>query len=115
MLLADAAGLDAIAEVVPPAGAAAPAVGGRYAVVHVAPKYRAKQWTPEGWRALAAGLRGRGLRVIATGGADEHERRYIDEVWAGVAGIRRLDGRLTWPELGALWPAQQSTSAPTLR
>ena len=100
--LAGAVGINGVPEVVAPGGSAAPALGNRYAVVHVAPKYQAKRWTPEGWRALAAGLRSRGLRVVATGGPDENERRYVDEVWDGVSGVRRLDGRLTWPELAAL-------------
>ena len=43
----------------------------------------------EGWRALAAGLKERGLDVIAIGGPDAAERRYLDEVWQGVAPVHQ--------------------------
>ena len=43
-----------------------------------------KEWTPEGWRALAAGLKQRGLSVVAIGGPGDAERRYLDAVWDGV-------------------------------
>ena len=39
--------------------------------------------------------------MIATGGPAESERRYLDDVWTG-ASVRRLDGRLDWPQLGGL-------------
>jgi lipopolysaccharide heptosyltransferase III len=75
---------------------------GDYAVIHASPMFRYKQWTKEGWRALAASLAGRGLNVIATGGPSEIERRYLDAVWDGTAPVRRLDGKLDWPQLTGL-------------
>jgi heptosyltransferase-3 len=85
-----------------PLGALAPehAVSGPYAVVHASPKFRYKQWTREGWRALAGALRDRGLVVVATGAPDD--RDYLDDVWNAAPQVRRLDGRLTWQELAAL-------------
>jgi heptosyltransferase-3 len=74
---------------------------GDYAVIHAAPMFTYKQWTNDGWRALAAWLAGRGLMVVATGGPAEAERRYLDEVWDGMS-IRRLDGQLDWPQLTGL-------------
>ena len=74
---------------------------GDYAVIHAAPMFRYKQWTPSGWRELAAALAARGLAVIATGGPAEPERRYLDEVWRD-APVQRLDGRLDWPQLAGL-------------
>jgi heptosyltransferase-3 len=102
--LAQALGLAPIAQVVAPsaAGTCAPQGGRPYAVVHVAPKFRYKQWTEQGWRALAAGRAARGLRVMATGGPDASERGYLDAVWAGRPEVERLDGALSWPALAAL-------------
>ena len=58
-------------------------------------------------RARLARPRGRpcrraGLRVVATGGPEASERRYLDAVWAGRPEVERLDGALSWPELAAL-------------
>jgi heptosyltransferase-3 len=60
--------------------------------------FRYKQWTRAGWRALAAGLEQRGLAVVAISGPDEAERRYLDEVWQGVAAVRQA----AWPETVSL-------------
>ncbi len=100
--LADVLGIARIGEVVAPAGALAAehAVAGPYAVIHAAPMFRYKQWTPAGWRALAQALADRGLAVVATGGPAD--RGYLDAVWRDVPGLRRLDGRLCWPEIAAL-------------
>ncbi len=63
--------------------------GGNFAVIHAAPMYRYKEWTRDGWRALAAGLEERGLDVIAIGGPDENERRYLEDVWQGVVPVHQ--------------------------
>jgi heptosyltransferase-3 len=100
--VADALGIPRVAEVVAPAGALAPAhaMTGPYAVIHAAPMFRYKQWTRDGWRALAQALAARGLAVAATGGPAD--RPYLDEVWRDVPNVRRLDGLLRWPEIAAL-------------
>lgn len=101
--LADALGVPRIAELVCPRGgdaAARPEVP--YAVVHAAPKFRYKQWHAEGWRALAGALAERGLAVVATGGPSVADRRYLDDICAGVPAVRRLDGRLSFAELATL-------------
>jgi heptosyltransferase-3 len=101
--LADLIGIARVPELVYPRPRAVDELlGGDYAVIHAAPMFRYKQWTKQGWRALAATLSGRGLMVIATGGPGEAERRYLDEVWDGVAPVRRLDGQLDWPQLAGL-------------
>ena len=100
--LADALGIARVPELVCPRAAETydlPA--GPYAVIHAAPMFRYKQWTLNGWRALADALAKRGLTVIATGGPAEAERRYLDEVWDGV-NVTRRDGQLTWPQLAGL-------------
>jgi heptosyltransferase-3 len=62
--------------------------------------FRYKRWTGDGWQVLAAGLDTRGLAVVATGGPED--RHYLDEVWAGRPGVRRIDGALAWSELSDL-------------
>jgi heptosyltransferase-3 len=97
--LADVLGIARVPELVAPAARDIEGlpVGG-YAMIHAAPMFRYKQWTKDGWRAVAAG---QGLSVIATGGPADDERRYLDHVWDG-AKVTRLDGRLDWPQLAGL-------------
>jgi heptosyltransferase-3 len=56
--LADALDIARVAELVCPAGVEPKgiATGEAYAVIHAAPMFRYKEWTREGWHALAAGL-----------------------------------------------------------
>jgi len=97
--LTDTLGIARVPELVcPAAGPMAPIdTGENYAVIHAAPMYRYKQWTPAGWRALAAGLAQRGVSVVAISGPDEAERRYLEELWRGVAAVHP-----------AAWPATVS-------
>ena len=100
--LADLLGIPHAPEVVTPRPVdAAGAPAQPYAVIHAAPMFRYKQWTKDGWRALAAALEARGLTVVATGGPAEAERRYLDDVWSGVS-VTRTDGRLDWAQLTGL-------------
>lgn len=100
--LADVLGIGRAPSIVVPRGMRSPlAPDGDYAVIHAAPMYRYKQWTVEGWRALAASLVARGLTVVATGGPAKGERDYLDAVWEGTAA-QRVDGRLTWSQLADL-------------
>jgi heptosyltransferase-3 len=101
---ADALGIPRVPQVVAPAASALlDGINGGYAVIHAAPFYRYKQWVRDGWRELAATLAARGLTVIATGGPAAPERAYLDDVWGeGAPAVRRLDGRLTWPQLATL-------------
>ena len=100
--LAEAIGVPPVPELVAPRGAIRPGIvpDRPYAVIHAAPKFRYKRWTPDGWQVLAAGLDARGLAVVATGGPDD--RHYLNEVWADQPTVRRLDGVLAWAELAAL-------------
>jgi heptosyltransferase III len=100
--LADALGVARVPEVVTPRARDADGLpAGGYAVIHAAPKFRYKQWTVNGWRAVADTLMKRGLTVVATGGPADNERRYLDEVWKH-APVRRLDGRFDWRQLTGL-------------
>ena len=97
--LAEACGVRGVPEVVLPALRAIPTPDPPYAVIHAAPMFHYKRWTPEGWRGLAAALAARGLAVMATCGPDD--RPYLDEVWSGQPEVRLID-TLPWPELGGL-------------
>jgi lipopolysaccharide heptosyltransferase III len=100
--LADVLGIARVPDLVAPRGRDIEGLpDGGYAVIHAAPMFRYKQWTKDGWRKLAAGLAGKGLSVIATGGPADEERRYLDHVWND-AKVTRLDGRLDWPQLAGL-------------
>ncbi len=102
--LAEALGIEPVGHLVCPGGTNTSRLTGPdpYAVVHAAPNFTYKRWPRDGWRALAAGLRERGLGIMVTGGPAASERTFLDEIWGGVPGITRLDGRLGWPELTAL-------------
>ena len=100
--LADALGIARVAEVVGPAGDGPRDVPDNpYAVMHPAPMFRYKRWTDEGWRAVAQALAARGLHVVVTGGPAAEERAYLDAVLRD-APVRRVDGKLTWPQLAGL-------------
>jgi len=101
--LADALGVERVPRLVCPGGAAPRRFAdGPYAVIHAAPHFIYKRWTRDGWRALAAGLRDRGLAILATGGPAPAERTFLDEVWGDGGPVTRLDGAVSWPELTAL-------------
>jgi len=111
--LADALGIARVGHLVCPGGVRRPQsvrnaadvlveASHPYAVLHAAPMFVYKRWMTEGWRALAAGLRARGLKIVATGGPHAAERAYLDEIWADLPDIVRCDGQLSWPELAAL-------------
>lgn len=95
--LADVLEIPRIAELVCPAAApTSPVVdGGNFALIHATPMFTYKEWTPDGWREIAAELTERGLSVVAIGGPGETERRYLEEIWRGVAPIHQVE----WPEM----------------
>jgi heptosyltransferase-3 len=94
--LADALDIPRVPELVCPAAAqnTGVALNGKYAVIHAAPMFAYKEWTPDGWRAVAAGLAKRDLSIVAIGGPGEPERRYLENVWRGVCEFHQLE----WPQ-----------------
>jgi heptosyltransferase-3 len=94
--LVDALDIPRVPELVCPAAAQAPPVtaAGKYAVIHAAPMFAYKAWTPEGWREIASRLARRGLTIVAIGGPGEAERRYLENVWRGVCEFHQLE----WPQ-----------------
>jgi heptosyltransferase-3 len=91
--LADALEIPRVPELVCPAAAQTTpvAVNGKYAVIHATPMFAYKEWTPEGWRAVAADLAKRGLSIVAIGGPGETERGYLENVWRGVCDFHQLE------------------------
>lgn len=103
LALARLIGVEPVPQVVPPGAGTRPAeLAADYAVLHAAPMYVYKRWTPAGWRALVRRLGERGLAVVATGGPAAAERAYLDEVFACLPDVQRLDGALSWPDLAGL-------------
>lgn len=51
-----------------------------FAVLHICPQWRFKQWTVEGWVETARHLLDAGLWLIFSGGPGEAERAYIESV-----------------------------------
>jgi len=98
--LADVLDIPRVPELICPAAAPRSSVArdGSYAVIKVAPMFTYKEWTQDGWRAVTAGLAERGLSVVAIGGPGETERRYLEEVWRGLAAIHQLE----WTQTMAL-------------
>jgi lipopolysaccharide heptosyltransferase III len=98
-------GIDSATVVVPPSAGwsareVAAALGfdpaaAPFAIVHPSPRWRYKQWTRDGWHALARHLASRGLRVVITGGPGADERAYLDGLLAGLDDdlYLRVDGR----------------------
>ncbi len=68
-----------------------------FAVLHLSPRWRYKQWTAAGWRALIDALCQQELRVAISGGPGTDERAYVDSVLEKVEATRykRVDGRLS--------------------
>jgi heptosyltransferase-3 len=75
----------------------------RYAVLHVYPKFRYKQWTAQGWSELAAWLGAQGLRIVVTGGNTPDELAYAEALMRSFpAGTVNLCGRLSFPQVACL-------------
>lgn len=97
--LADALGIARVPELVAPAGdPATQTPASPYAVIHAAPMFRYKQWTKDGWRALAAHLAQRGVGLVAIGGPDPAEQAYLRDVWDGITTVQTAG----WPATTAL-------------
>jgi heptosyltransferase-3 len=109
LVLADLLGIPRCHEVVPPRDAGAErelaalplAAGEPIAVLHPFPMWRYKRWTREGWEALIAWLRARGLQVVLTGGPEPEERAFCAAL-AADTGALDLAGRLPFGVLAAL-------------
>ena len=90
--LVDALDIARVPDLVCPAAApssqAAPT--GNYAVIHASPMFAYKEWTKDGWRAVTGALAQRGISVVAIGGPGDAERRYLEDVWRGIAPFHQV-------------------------
>jgi len=76
----------------------------RYAVLHLAPKFRYKAWTESNWLGLIAWLHARGLEVMLSGGPEPQElqaARHLQEQLDG-SGLHNLAGQLQLGDLTRL-------------
>lgn len=76
-------------------------VAGSYVVLHAGSGLRKKEWSGEAWRALAARLAERGVRIVLTGAGDA-ERLQADRIAAGIPRCVTLVGQLDWQGLCAV-------------
>ncbi|WP_410500016.1 putative lipopolysaccharide heptosyltransferase III [Chitinibacter sp. S2-10] len=68
-----------------------------YAVLHIMPQWRYKQWTDEGWIALARYLHEQGLQIVLSGGPADVAA--LNRLQAALpAGTINLAGRLSLPQ-----------------
>jgi heptosyltransferase III len=75
-----------------------------YVVLHPSPRWRYKQWTDDGWRALIRRLRDRAFTVILTGGPGDDEHSYLQRVLGdlGSSNLIPLPGRLSFAQTADL-------------
>jgi heptosyltransferase III len=76
---------------------------GRYAVLHVTPKFVYKAWTESGWALLGRWIRDCGLKVVVVGGTSADERGTVARILEGLpSDVINLTGRVTLRALGSI-------------
>lgn len=74
-----------------------------YAVVHLSPRYRYKQWTLKGWKEVVLHLIKKGVQVILTGSNSPDEKKYVNQLYECVPKeVVNLVGKTTLEELSDL-------------
>ena len=80
-----------------------PAISDRYAVLHIMPQWRFKQWHAEGWRELVTFLDQQGFKVVLTGSGNTAELAALRELQQQLpAEVLDLAGQLSLAQLSAL-------------
>ncbi|MCQ8118544.1 glycosyltransferase family 9 protein [Methylomonas rosea] len=80
-----------------------PALADPYAVLHIMPQWRYKQWHAEGWRELVAFLDRQGFKVVLTGSGNPGELEALRELQQQLsAEVFNLAGQLSLAQLSAL-------------
>ncbi len=75
----------------------------KYAVLHVMPQWRYKQWHEQGWQELGYYLHHKGYQLVLTGGGQELELAVLRRLQALLPpSTRNLAGQLTLAELAEL-------------
>ena len=79
------------------------AIGSKYAVLHVMPQWRYKQWHERGWIELGHYLHHKGYQLVLTGGGKEHEMAVLRSLQAKLPPeTRNLAGQLSLAEITEL-------------
>ena len=87
----------AISEVFPDFG------HGKYAVLHLYPKYTYKMWRLDQWQALARWLNEHSFNVVLTGSGDAEERNYVNRFATTLSPAPvNLAGKLDFSQLALL-------------
>lgn len=74
-----------------------------YAVLHIMPQWRFKQWHIDGWREVIRYLHQQQLEIILSGSNQAHELAFIQNLLAGMdLPVMNLAGRLSLGELSLL-------------
>ena len=75
----------------------------QYAILHVFPQWRYKQWTRAGWIAIAQFLHHQGIQVVLSGSSLPDEVTYLSQLQAECPeNTLNLAGKLTLAELAQL-------------
>jgi heptosyltransferase-3 len=87
----------------PPLAAFCAVPGEKYAVLHIMPQWRYKQWHNAGWVGIAVFLRKQGYDVVLTGGAQAEELAAIRQLQRQMPpAVINMAGRLSLAQLGHL-------------
>lgn len=74
-----------------------------YAVLHIMPQWRYKQWHKAGWQELITFLSNRGLGIVLTGSGEANELQYLHQLEQQLpAKVTNLAGKLSLAELTEL-------------
>lgn len=74
-----------------------------YAILHVYPKFIRKRWRQDGWIELGQWLEKRGMRVVLTGGNEEEEVNYIEQIASCISSkVVNMAGGLSLSEVAFL-------------
>ncbi|AMK77353.1 MULTISPECIES: glycosyltransferase family 9 protein [Methylomonas] len=80
-----------------------PCITNPYAVLHIMPQWRYKQWHAEGWRDLVGFLDRQGFKVVLTGSGNPAELEALRELQQQLpADVLNLAGQLSLAQLSAL-------------
>jgi heptosyltransferase III len=75
----------------------------RFAVIHMHPKYPYKEWSEQGWLALAQWLSGKGINMVFTGSDSIKGKAGMDKISHALPGrVFNMIGKLNLGETGFL-------------
>lgn len=78
-------------------------VSEKFAVIHMHPRYPYKEWSQQGWLALAQWLYGKGINMVFTGSDSIKETAGMDEISHALHGrVFNITGKLNLSETGFL-------------